>query len=260
MKRALGFVGSVTVLTATLGSVVTLGTFQAGCSAPLEVSPDAGTLPSATPDSSLPPPPDIGNINEPPPPRSCYIERDALGLRGTVPSSGANKCSGRQIVDFKKTCIGGTAGQCTAYINANKDCARCMLGALKGDTPEATPHPALLPIGRTIVTPNVVGCAALVLGRPDCAMKLTQHVVCTESACASCDPEEGAECNSKAIAAICKTTVDDACESTVSAGQAQWEPICRGKTFDDTYPKVAAYLCGEGGAVGDAGATDAAGD
>ncbi len=243
MKRAIGSVRSGAVLTLALSAFIVSGS---GCSAPVESFPDTGTAPSSAPDAALPP------VIEPAPnvetpPNSCYIERDALGLRGTVPSNGANKCSGRQIVDFKSTCIAGTAAQCNAYISVNKDCARCMLGALKGDIPEALPHPALLPIGATIVTPNVVGCASLVLGRPDCAMNLTQYVVCTESACSSCETEKAAaECQKSATAAICKPMVDADCAAALDAGQAQWAPICRGRNFDDTYPKVASYLCGEG--------------
>jgi len=30
----------------------------------------------------------------------------------------------------------------------------------------------------------------------------------------------------------------------INANTATWQPICRGTSFEDTYTKVANYLCG----------------
>ena len=110
----------------------------------------------------------------------------------------------------------------------------------------------------TSVSPNVAACAALVIGRPDCSVKLTQQVVCTSSACAACESDaDDTACSAQVSEGICKTTVDKACNDAVNAAAAQWQPICRGTAFDDTYVKVANVLCGAG--VADGGAQDSGG-
>jgi hypothetical protein len=184
-------------------------------------------------------------------PASCYAEDEALALTGTAPSAGQNKCTTAQAAELKTKCLGTGATGCDAFIDANKDCARCVFGKLQGETADA-PVPALIPVGGQNVSPNIASCAALVIGRPDCAVKLAQNITCTSSACSTCEGAADDACNEKANAEICKTTFDKACNDAVNAAAAQWQPVCRGTNFDDTYPKVVNYMCG-------AGSTDAGG-
>ena len=173
----------------------------------------------------------------------CYIEEEALAITGIAPSARPGKCTPSQIAELKTKCLPAGATGCDAFLEANKDCARCILGARQGDEPSTTPMPALVPVSPNAVEPNIVACAALVSGRPDCAVKATQQFVCTKSACTICPADEDS-CTAFALIGICKTTVDAACDSAIKASTAQWQPICLGTLFDDPYLKVAAYLCG----------------
>jgi hypothetical protein len=252
MKRALGVLGGVVMV----GFV--LGLSGAGCTLKAE-DPDAGTNPSSSTSTTAPTPTSTdAGPDRATPKIACYDEDAALAIKGTAPAAGTNKCTSMQIGELKTKCLGSGATGCDAYVEANKDCARCVLGALKGDTPDATPLPALIPVSDASVSPNVAACAALVIGRPDCAVKLAGQVVCTSSACATCESEaEDTECLAKATDGICKTTVDKACNDAVNAAAAQWQSVCRGTAFDDTYVKVANVLCGAG--VADGGAQDSGG-
>ncbi len=187
-------------------------------------------------------------------PAGCYDEQAALALTGTAPTKGAGKCTTAQITDLKAKCLGsGSAADCTAFLDANKDCGRCVLGALKGDDPKTTPIGALIPVSETSVSPNIGSCAALVIGKPECALKVAQEVTCLNSACDSCsDQASDTACQNQAATGVCKDVIDAACDKAITDAAAQWQPICRGTNFDDTYPKVAEFLCGAGGG-GDAG-------
>ena len=177
--------------------------------------------------------------------------------------SGPNKCTVPQITEFKTKCLGSGATGCDAFIDTNKDCSRCIFGALKGDTPDTTPIPALLPVSDKSVTLNVQACAALAIGKPECAVPLAQELVCVESACSTCTvAADATKCNQEAAADICKDVVAaaKACNTAITAARAQWTPICtEGTTFETTYPKLVNYLCGTGGPSVDGGSTDAGG-
>lgn len=177
--------------------------------------------------------------------RGCYDEQGALPINGVAPSARPGKCTPEQVTELKQKCLGPGSTGCDAYIAANRDCAQCVFGALQGDNASTTPVPALMPVSADSVFPNVAACAALVLGRPDCAVKMTKQVVCLQSACSKCTNDaDDTTCSASASAGICKTLIDKACNDAINAGVAQWEPTCRGAAFDDTFAKVSNYLCG----------------
>ena len=217
-------------------------------------TPTTTTNPTTPPPNPTTPPPnpttppttalDAGPDRRAPGP-ACYEEADALAIQGTSPSTGRGLCTDAQLTALQTACLGGSAAGCDAAIAANTACARCVFGALAGDNPATTPLPALIPVSADSVSPNIAACAALVIGRPDCAVALTQQVVCTSSACSTCaDQASDDACTATAEGAICRTTVNAGCNTAVNAAQATWAPVCRGTTFADTYTKVARYLCG----------------
>ena len=242
MKKALGIV-------ALLGTVgMGLGI---GCTVE-NVTADGGTdaatadaTATATGDAAKPRPDGGG-------PASCYDEEGALALSGVAPTRAPGKCSDALITEFDQKCLGSAANGCEAFIDANKDCSRCLIGALQGDDEKTIPVPALLSISDDAVVPNTASCAALVIGRPDCALKLAIQETCLVSACAVCEDEATDNaCRKEAEAGICKTVVDAACTQAIESRSAEWQALCSGADFDAVYPKVARVMCG--GSPSDAG-------
>ncbi len=179
------------------------------------------------------------------PPLGCYKQDEARAIKGIPPTRHPGLCTAQQATEFKARCLGSGATGCEAYIDANKDCSRCIFGALNGENEATTPVPALIPASATSVSLNLGACASLVLNRPDCGVKITQQVVCLESACAECmDSAETTQCKRTASEQICKPVIDLACENLINANSTVWMPTCRGTSFDDTYSKVVNYLCG----------------
>jgi len=185
-------------------------------------------------------------------PATCYDEEAALALQGVAPTKGSGKCGAGKIAEFKAACL-GAGSNCQAFIDANKDCSRCIIGGLQGDDPKTTPIGALIPVSEDSVSPNTAACAAIVIGKPECAVKLAGQVTCVASACATCEDEASdTECSNTAAAGICKSTIDEACNKAVNDAASQWQATCRGANFDEGYAKVAEFFCGGGGGT-DAG-------
>lgn len=209
---------------------------------------DAAPTPSssARPDGSAPRP--DGSTAE-----ACYDEELALALEGAAPTAGSGKCTDAQIAGFSAACLGASGSGCEAFIDANKDCSRCVIGPLEGD-PANTPIGALLSVSDDLVVVNTASCAALVIGRADCALAIAEQETCLISACTACDENDEAaltQCRADATTGICKDVVSAACTQAIDARAAEWEPICLGTDFDTELAKVAKYLCG--------GSTDAGG-
>jgi hypothetical protein len=192
-------------------------------------------------------------------PRDCYDESAALALVGVAPSVGAMRCSEPEAQEFRVACLSGasTSATCNAVIEKNKPCARCLFGPLPGDPGASTPIGAVVPTSNSDFAPNAWSCAALVLDLPACAVKVAQRAVCVASSCSECAEAERSDCQGRATAGICRDTVDAACEAALAAGEARWKPVCEGATCDESYAKVAAFLCGAGPGA-DAGPRDAA--
>ena len=193
------------------------------------VLPDAGRLDGGRADSGA----------------SCYDVGSASVLKAKAPVKGQNVCTLATIAALRGACLGSTpSGDCKTVTDANKECARCIFGAFPGDSVALTRAPALLPTGESSLSPNVAACAALVVGRPDCALPLSKQVVCTSSACSSCAKEESASCQAEAACGVCATVAYSPECTAATAQAAAWEATCRGANFDETYTKVANYLCG----------------
>lgn len=243
-KKIIGLVG--------LAGIVAVGA-GVGCTVTTtEVTTDGGGTSTEASSTATTPRPDGGNKDAAA--ASCYDEEAALALPGSEPKRASGKCGAGKAAEFKAACLGGgSQATCTAFIDANKDCARCILGPLQGDDAKTTPIGALIPVSEDSVSPNTAACAAIVIGKPECALKLAGQVTCVASACSTCETDaEDTECSNKAAAGICKTTVDEACNKAVNDAASQWQATCRGANFDEGYAKVAEFFCGGGGGA-DAG-------
>lgn len=241
------------MLKRVFGIVIFAGVSAAvGCSATVDGSAsDAGAdapAPSTSAGDASKPKTDSGT-----PAVSCYDDQGALDLPGAAPVVGSGKCSDAQISALEAACLGsGTA--CDAYVDANKDCARCVFGPLTGDPEATTPIGTVLSISDEFVIVNTVSCAAHVIGRADCALKLAVQETCLSSACAICEDEasDGA-CRKEAAADICKDVMDAACTTAIDARAADWAAQCDGASFEESYAKVTKYFCGGTGSPTDAG-------
>jgi len=207
------------------------------------------------PEAAPPPRVDSGRTE----PRDCYDDSAALILPGVAPSAGTMRCSEPEAREFRAACLSSSAAYeaCTAVIEKNKLCARCLIGPLPGDPVDTTPIGALVQTTESTVRPNVWSCAALVLALPACAVKVAQRAVCVASSCASCGAAEHSDCQARATGGVCRDTVDSACEAALAAGAERWKPVCEGGNFDESYAKVADFFCGAGPGA-DAGPGDAA--
>ncbi len=236
-KKIIGLVG--------LAGIVAVGA-GVGCTVTTtEVTTDGGGTSTEASSTATTPKPDGGNKDAAP--ATCYDEEAALALQGVAPTRGSGKCGAGKIAEFKAACL-GAGSNCQAFIDANKDCSRCIIGGLQGDDPKTTPIGALIPVSEDSVSPNTAACAAIVIGKPECAVKLAGQVTCVASACSTCEDEASdTDCSNKAATGICKSTVDEACNKAVNDAASQWQATCRGANFDEGYAKVAEFFCGAGG-------------
>lgn len=178
---------------------------------------------------------------------TCYEPGDAILLPGTPPTASQSHCSDAELAGLRTACLGvaSSAAACDAQFAVNPACARCVFGALPGENAATTPIPAIIPTSDDAIAPNIAACAALVIGRPDCAAPLARRVSCTRSACATCVDQAAEDaCVASAEAGVCSGTIDIACTNAINAAQATWTPVCRGVTFEESYLKVGRYLCG----------------
>ncbi len=225
-----------------------IGSIETACSVVYGAPPsDAGTWSSSEPEDASSRTPDASSRKPGAGgPRGCYEEDLALALQGTAPIRGAAMCTAPQIGEIERRCLNpmGTQGECDAYLPTNKACSRCVFGARSGDDPETTPIGALIPRSEVSVAPNTAACAALVLGKPECAVKAAAQAVCLSSACPSCatDATASAECQRTAAAGICRGTVDLACDQAIRDRENERKATCVGATFTESYTKVATYL------------------
>lgn len=211
---------------------------------PRDAGPDAVAPRDASPDAI--PPRDAGPDGSTRPP-ACYDETTASALQGTAPTLGQNVCTRADVQALFTACFGpgASAASCDAFSASNPDCMRCVLGPLPGDVPATTPIAALIPAGEASLMVNIGSCAALAIGRADCAVTVPKQLTCTASACETCaDEPSDTACREAAEVGICSSTVDAACMAALTSTAATWTPICRGPDFITTYQKVAMALCG----------------
>lgn len=177
--------------------------------------------------------------------RGCYDPSTAEVLQAKAPVKGQNVCSPAAIEAVRVACLASaSAAACKSAIDANKDCARCILGALGGEKPASTRAPVVLPAGGATTVINVAACASIVVGRPDCALPLSKQAACTSSACNTCAGAESASCSAAASCGACANVAySPECTAAVADASA-WEAKCRGQNQVETYTKVASFFCG----------------
>lgn len=208
---------------------------------------DAALLDSSPPSNDAAPPEREAGAVDAGPIVACYKEDDAFLLEGLAPSRSPSRCTTAVIKEAVGACLSATSttAGCDAYIAANPECARCLLGGIDGDDFSKVPVGAIIPLSEVAVSPNVAACAALVIGRPECAVPVSKELVCTSTACSTCPAGASTSaCQTQASAAICAGLGDAACNTAISASTAQWATVCRGTTFKDTFEMVGAVMCG----------------
>jgi len=199
-----------------------------------------GGVASPGPEDAAPPPappaPDAA-------PADCPREAGVVWIDGTSPVARPGLCTPAQI-DAALVACESVGAACEAFTRANEACARCVLGALPGDSDLfAIPVGALLPRSASARGANVESCAALALNRADCTVPLARHATCVATACATCSEGPGT-CEARAAAGLCAPFRDAACERDIAAREAEWGPLCRGATAAASRAKVVAFLCG----------------
>jgi hypothetical protein len=178
---------------------------------------------------------------------------------GLAPTAYRDVCTSQDIADAEVACFVSvhTAQACVDWAKAHPGCARCILGALPGESRQSTPLSALIPRTPDTLTPSLAACASLVLGRPECALPVARAAACVTGSCTSCkDEPTRATCNAQAESTACRNAVETECTEAIRTGVARWDRICQGANLRATYTKVATYLCG----APPAGGLDAGGD
>ena len=140
---------------------------------------------------------------------------------------------------------GGTECSSTAF--PQPACARCLLGPRDREAPTDVSPGALL--SRAPLLVNTGACAAVALGRPNCASHLTAYDFRVAEYCADCsDPGSFSACRADQATAF--SGVDKVGAQAVSEcialrdqGRAEWEPVCVGASPEETLDKVARVLC-----------------
>ncbi len=209
---------------------------------------DTGPLTDATPPAADAGRPDSeAGAFDAGPITACYDATEAFILENAKPVRAPSLCTNAAIVEARTACLSpsSTKPGCDAFIAATKACARCVFGGLEDDDPAKVPVGAILPLSLTAVAPNVGACAALVIGRAECAVPVSRELVCVSTACATCPAGSSTTaCHAQATDGICKGVGDAACSAAIDASSAQWLPQCSGTTFADAFDKVARVLCG----------------
>lgn len=206
--------------------------------------------PSPTADASRPP----AVVTEPLPPRSCYAPSSFVAGAASTPSLGRAVCSADDIRAVRESCLGKVPAACEATIAANPECTRCAMGRLPDDTMVA-PLGARVPLAGAAYVPAIEACGALVIGKPQCAVELSDEAACIASACGSCNlGVQYTQCVNEARAGVCVGVATKACRDAIASSRATWQSRCVGDTPEATFSKIATLFCGP--PTGDAGAGD----
>lgn len=219
-----------------------VGAFAVACSGAQVAPPDDGAVPpSSDADAGMEASsPESGRLAPP----ACSREGALVLVDGTAPRARADACDAATIEAALDACDGDRA-RCDAFVGENEACARCLFGALAGDTdPFAIPIGAFSRVGGALVAHEET-CGAVVLGRADCTVPLARAPVCRASICAACESEaDRSACDAAARTGPCAPFVDAACTELVASRRAEWEAVCRGDDPRKTRRAVARALCG----------------
>lgn len=214
---------------------------------------EAGASVDAPVDTSAPPMADAGRDAAP----ACFVG-GAVPLVGLAPTPYRDVCSTADLAEAEGACPADPHGTaCGAWQAAHPACARCLFGALGTDPPESTPLGALLPVGKSSI-PNVASCAALVVGRPECALDAARASACTAESCPSCASSAAlSACRAYASVTVCTIAPNESCRTSIDQGEGTWDRVCRAANTGATFAKIGAFFCG---AAPDAGASDSGAD
>ncbi|MBK8215076.1 MAG: hypothetical protein IPK71_15160 [Myxococcales bacterium] len=203
-------------------------------------------------DASRPAPRDAATA--PRPPASC--EQPAALLDLTAPPHFAGVCSDETLVAISDACF-ERKPSCNDVLAANGACAACALGPYDRSGGSASQLGAIAYDESGEV--STYACAALVIGRHDCAIPAQRAVTCVTTACASCEPSQLPSCEADARAGSCAPEIAAAssCLDLIVARRGEWLARCTGPTFRDGFLAVAHELCG---APASDGGLDAPGD
>ena len=220
--------------------------------APIERSdpPARPSTDASSPDGAFVPPPPTGP--------ACYDPGGIEPIVGVPPALAQGVCTSSALAAFADACLDG-GPSCQTAIAADRTCAECALGPYAGRSGPSAPLGAIVPAGGDAVAAATTTCAALVIGRPDCAVSAQRAVTCVTTACAACSASDLATCAPRAEAAACSSafTVARSCLDTIEARRGEWLGRCTGRTTRDGFLAVARELCAS--PVADAGA-DASSD
>jgi len=185
---------------------------------------------------------------------ACYDETaagtDTSITQGAV---GLDQCTTQQVTDFLAACFApGTMQTCTDYLTANAACGGCIFGVEDPNaaTPTFTGNVPPILQGQMYAFVQTLACEAMVQNLPDCAVPLTNLVLCSQLACeVNCSNDAGStefsDCvNYAATAGICGTTVTVPAECDPILMQQTPSPECDGADFDTLFTNVADYFCG----------------
>ncbi len=201
------------------------------------VDPPPPPGPDASIDAAFTPPP--------PTPPTCYSPGDVEPIVGVPPALSQGVCTPAALVALADACLDG-AGSCPATIAADRVCAACALGPYAGRSGPSAPIGAIVPAGGDAVAAATYACAALVIGRPECAVPAQRAVTCVTTACATCAPSELSTCAPKAEASVCSSAfvVARSCLEAIDTRRGEWLGRCTGRTTRDGFLAVARELCG----------------
>jgi hypothetical protein len=165
-------------------------------------------------------------------------------------------CTTLQMSTFFDACLGpsSNAAGCTAYAQANTDCAAC----LQSDDTAPQYGPVVWHSSRLYYTTNIAGCIADVQtdgGSAGCGAAYQAVVQCKETACSAClsaqtpdfsrysacENKAGTECASyiQTLTSTCGTSLKDPANPIA---------VCippAGDTAQDAYLRLAPVFCGK---------------
>lgn len=174
-----------------------------------------------------------------------YRELEPIGTGGLRPS---RKCTEESYRSISEACFrGGPGTDCSSTALPLPECARCLIGPRYGEKSNEVSSGALLSYSPLLV--NTGACAAVAMGRPDCASYLTQYDFRVAQYCQNCDdPSWHSACRAaQRSAGFGASTIEakaaDECIALRDQGRAEWEPVCVGATPLESLDKVARTLC-----------------
>jgi hypothetical protein len=203
MVKKLFALASVTALGGLVAAIGVTGCTSENDPVPSGPENDAGTPDAKTKDAGPKPDNDSGE----PETETCYDSTSAGILKDSVLTENfpGGRCTDSERDAILSGCFGqgGSQAACTAAMDAAKDCGACILG---GDSSTKTfDLPAFVPYGNNgkgLI--SIYACFAVALGKPECALDVTNPGFCTSSACESCAEDEADACETQAQDDACK--------------------------------------------------------